>query len=369
MGTDIPLTKKSGLCTLIVMTSIITTIGPASLNTAVLQHFATHSVRIARLNFSHNTADWHIRAGKICKEHGLDLMLDLAGPKVLLGTLAGDTAIATDQEIAIEEQSPDRTYPYEAIIDGARIQVFPCQFPIDNYLKNPQAPILINDGTIQLQFQYITNKRVIAHVQFGGVMKSNKGINLPGTEIAIDFLVERDTRLLSACLPALLPHWIAPSFVKSASDLHTLKTFLQKIHAQAGLPDTYQPRICTKIEMSEAVQADALDDIIAESDMVMVARGDLGMETQPTHIQVPFLQDRIVQAAHAADIEVVVATQMLESMVGSPVPNRAEMSDVYRAVHINKAQYIMLSAESAIGQFPMQCVQYMHDIIQHKPVR
>lgn len=343
------------------MTNIITTIGPASLNNSTLAYFATHGVKIARLNFSHGTSQWHIEAGKMCKEHGLELMFDLAGPKVLLGQLANDTTVANNEEIAIEQQKECQTYPYEAQVGGAQMRVFPCQFAMNEFVS-VGTDVLVNDGYMEWKVRSIQGDRVVAHVEFGGVVKSNKGVNLPGTKLDIHFLVDRDLELIAACLPALQPAWIAPSFVKTVEDLHTLKAFIEEVKQKNNMPANYQPKICTKIEMHEAVEPESLEKITQESDMLMVARGDLALETKPAHLMVPFLQDAIVNSARKQGKLVIIATQMMESMIESPVPTRAEISDLYRAIHINKADFVMLSAESAVGKFPEKCVNIMYSL-------
>jgi len=347
------------------MTSIITTIGPASLQSSVLEFFASHGVKIARLNFSHGTAAWHTEAGHLCRSYGFDLMLDLAGPKVLLGSLTADSEITTGEEIIIEEQVATKEYPYEENINGKTMRVFPCQFPLYQYIEGAGATILINDGYLRLTAISKENERVVAKVDFGGVVKSNKGVNLPGTKLDIHFLVDRDLELLRDCLPALLPEWVAPSFVKSTEDLETLKAYILKLKEEFSLPADYMPKICTKLEMSEVVTDEELPKVIDASDMVMVARGDLALETTPAHIETPFLQEKIVALAHSKNKPVVVATQILESMISSPVPTRAEVSDLYRAIHINKAEFVMLSGETAAGKFPEKCVEVMYNMACH----
>ncbi len=343
------------------MTKIITTIGPASQDTDTLNFFWEHSVQIARLNFSHNSADWHIEMGQKCRNIGFDLMVDLAGPKILLGFLDSEKImINTGDTIAIEKQNLNHQYPY--IHQG--IQVLPCQFDIANFAKVGQ-PLLIDDGKIDCEVVRVVEERVYCKVRHGGLVKSNKGLNMPLSSIDIDFLVDRDRDFLTKVVPAIKPEYVAPSFVKTKDDLQKLRNFLSSILTQNQIKD-YFPKICTKIEMGEAVENDNLIEIINESDMIMIARGDLALETLPNHIKVPFLQEKIKQLCRKLDKPFIVATQILETMCDNPVPTRAEMSDLYRAVCIDEADFVMLSGESAAGKFPTKCVQLMHDMITNK---
>ena len=340
------------------MTKIVATIGPASQDLATLTFFRQHSVQIARLNFSHNSAEWHIETGRKCRAVGFELMVDLAGPKILLGFLSTDkTMINTGDTIIIEKQNPNHTYPYLQ----QDLQVLPCQFHIEEFVK-PGQPILIDDGKISCEVTKVSDQRVYCRVNHGGVVKSNKGVNMPLSDIEIDFLVDRDRDFLSQVLPAIRPEYVAPSFVKTIKDLEKLKAFIQEILKQQQIND-YFPKVCTKIEMGEAVKPENLEAIIQASDMIMIARGDLALETLPNHIKVPFYQEKIKRLCQKHKKPFIVATQILETMTDNPVPTRAEMSDLYRAVCLDNADFVMLSGESAGGKFPTKCVQIMHDMI------
>jgi pyruvate kinase len=340
------------------MTKIVTTIGPASEDREVLEFFREHSVNIARLNFSHNSPDWHIDTGRKCRELGFTLMADLAGPKILFGHLAVEkTFVESGEVIGIEKQNLRHEYPYK---DQSR-QVLPCQFHIEEFAKEGQ-PVLIDDGKVQAEVLEVVGSKVFCLVRHGGPIKSNKAINMPLSSIDIDFLVERDREFLAKVLPAIQPEYVAPSFVKTKEDLDKLKHFLRMIlndHQIAG----YFPKICTKVEMGEAVIPENLVEIVRESDMIMIARGDLALETLPNHIKVPFYQEQMKRLCRAQGKPFIVATQILETMADNPVPTRAEMSDLYRAVVLDQADYVMLSGESAAGQFPEKCVELMHQMI------
>ncbi len=340
------------------MTKIVTTIGPASFNPETLEFFKNHRVAIARLNFSHGTAEKHIEFGNTCREYGFELMVDTAGPKVLLGDLTAFTT-TKGQKVAFEFYNSAKSYPYQEAVNGVDTTIIPCQFHMDEFVKADKT-ILIDDGKLSLVSTSIESNRVFATVTFGGLIKANKGVNLPGTDVNIPFLVDRDRELITAVLPVIKPEWIAPSFVKNVEDLEELNSFIDGICADNNLGD-YRPKICTKIEMSDAI--DNFDSILAMSDMIMIARGDLAVEMTPINVSTPFMQDMIVEKCQKAGKPFIVATQILETMMDSPVPTRAEVSDLYRAVKYNNADYVMLSGETAAGQFPTACVGLMNNMI------
>jgi pyruvate kinase len=337
------------------MTKIVTTIGPASFNPETLEFYKSHGVAIARLNFSHGSIEKHIEMAETCRSYGFEILVDTAGPKVLLGTLSANVTVETGTTVLFEFQDTTKVYPYD--LDG--VTVLPCQFKMQDFVKEG-ATILIDDGKLSLTAKIIDEHGVTAHMDFGGYIKSNKGVNLPGTDVNINFLVDRDLELISAVVPAVKPEWIAPSFVKTVEDLNTLTSYLEGLEG-VGNDDGYMPKICTKIEMDEAITN--FDAILGLSDMIMIARGDLAIETTPAHIMVPELQDMMAEKCQKAGKPFIVATQILESMMESPVPTRAEVSDLYRAIKYNKADYVMLSGESAAGAFPKECVDLMYTMI------
>jgi len=352
------------------MSKIITTLGPSSQSLEVLKFFREHKVQIARLNFSHNVVEWHIKTGKLAREVGLELLVDLDGPKVLLGDIQRDVAITKGETVILEKQIPGKIYPIWEEIEGQNLLVLPCYFDLTKFLK-PDKAVLFDDGKLELKSQKIQDERVFCTVIFGGNVKSHKGINLPGTDLNIDFLVERDKAMLKATVKEIKPEYIAPSFVKNMDDLMTLQKFLedilgykkpQKPNNDYNSPD-YFPKICTKLEMAEVMEDKNLLEVVEYSDMLMIARGDLALETFPLHITVPLLQDKIAKLCREKNKPFVVATQILESMVTSPVPTRAEISDLYRAIHLNRADFVMLSAESAAGNFAIKCVELMEKMI------
>ena len=348
------------------MSKIITTIGPASVDLQTLNFFSSHGVQIARLNFSHGSSSWHLQAGKKCQQAGLKIMLDLAGPKILLGNLHQQLEVTAGQKILIEHMDTSKRYPYQDIDLQSKETVFilPCQFNIQDFVKINRG-ILIDDGKIILKVLEVVEGKVVCQSQNKGVIRSNKGINLPEISVDIDFLIDKDKKMLQQVMPQLRPEYVATSFVKTVEDLQKLRKYIAQVLHQYGIDtQAYFPKICTKIETLESVQQQNLEKIIDNSDMIMIARGDLALEILPIHIKTPFYQTLIGQLCKQKNKPFVVATQMLESMVSRPVPTRAEVSDIYRAVVLEKANYIMLSAESAVGKYPCKAVKIMDSIIK-----
>jgi len=344
------------------MTKIITTIGPTSQDAATLNYFAEHGVEYARLNFSHNVPDWHITAGLKAREAGLKLLADVSGPKIRLGDLVSDIEVREGTEVIFEKQDLELDYPLWKNVDEKQVLVLPTILDLAPYLA-PERVMLIDDGKVELKVNKIEEGNIYAQVVFGGKIRSHKGINLPETDIKVNFLTKRDQEFLNSVLPVLKPEVVAVSFVKTVKDLEILKDFVTLVLAQHGIND-YFPLICPKIEMGEAVKDENLGDIVDFTDMIMIARGDLALEAHPLHINVPFNQEKIKSVCKAKNKPFIIATQILESMITSPVPTRAEVSDLYRAVILDKADYIMLSGEAASGEYPKKCVELMETMIK-----
>lgn len=343
------------------MTRIITTIGPSSQDIGTLLYFAEHKVEYARLNYSHNVPEWHIEIGKKARQAGLKLLADLSGPKIRLGDIEHDLDIQDGQNVIFEKQLPEKSYPYWEKLEDFEAPVLPTNIDLSEFLK-VDKDILVDDGKLHLICKKVSGERVQAQVIFGGKVKTHKGINLPGTDVRIPFLTERDKAFLRSTLDILRPEYVANSFVKTAQDVRNNKEFIRNLLNERGVSD-YFPKICTKVEMGEAVQPENLAQIIDESDMIMIARGDLALESHPLHTRVPFVQEEIKKLCNQKNKPFIVATQVLESMANSPVPTRAEVSDLYRAVVLDKANYVMLSGESASGEFPRKCVDLMETMI------
>ena len=343
------------------MTNIIATIGPASENIETLSYFAQNKVEIVRLNFSHNTPSWHIKTGLKAKSLGMKTMVDLVGPKVLIGNLENPVELKEGELVILEAQKENKKYPTKIELSKGELTVLPTNYNLKNFLQEGRN-ILINDGKFKLKVQKITKEWMVCMVLVGGQVKTNKGINLPQTELKLDFLDEKDLEYLEKVVPVLQPNYIAPSFVKNVNDMERLKTFVNEI-IQRNRIQNYQPRYAIKLELSEAMTNQSLPKLIEISDMVMFARGDLALETEPNHLQVPFLQQKVIDLSKQFNRPVIIATQILESMTESPVPTRAEVSDLYRAIFIDRARYVMLSGETAAGKYSRECIKLMSDMI------
>jgi pyruvate kinase len=344
------------------MTKIIATLGPVSENLNILQYFKANNVQIARINCSHDTPENQTKKGLTAKQAGLEVLMDMPGPKIRMGALEpinikiGDKVILELEKVGVE-------YPHSRIVDGIDYEVLPTRVDLANFVK-PGDDILIDDGKTHVVVDKSQYGSMYCTAVSNGLIKSGKGINLPISDVQIDFLTERDVYMMDGCLAQMRPEYLACSFVKNASEVERMRNLVREILVKNNITD-YFPKICVKLEMGMALETETLTEIMDNCDMVMVARGDLALEAKPLHIAVPFLQDKIVAMAKEKGIPVIVATQMLESMLDVPVPTRAEVSDIYRAVNYNKADFIMLSAESASGNYPREAVKFMSDLIEY----
>ena len=320
-------------------TKIVATIGPASASQEQLAELARAGMDGARLNLSHGTHDEHRERARLLRateaEIGrpLALIADLQGPKLRIGELDGPVTLARGQDVIVAggERSGDSELPVSPAVIGEVLQ--------------PGHEVLIDDGLVRLRVETIEQGRARCAVVSGGVVSSHKGVNLPGVPIPIPSLTRKDMDDLELALE-LGVDFIALSFVRSAADVRDLRALIEQAGSHA--------RVIAKIEKSEAV--DALDAILDEADAVMVARGDLGVEIGVA--LVPLLQKRIIIAALERGKTVITATQMLESMVHQAEPTRAEVSDVANAV-LDGSSALMLSGETAIGEYPVESVAYM----------
>ena len=329
-------------------TKIVATLGPAVFGKKMLLDLISTGVNVFRINFSH--ADYktvennikHIRA--INKEHGFNaaVLADLQGPKLRVGVMKDNIIVSSGDEIVFA--TGDR-------FEGSKERVFMTynRFPKD---AKPGERILLDDG--KLIFEVVSTNQtneVKAKVIQGGALKSKKGVNLPNTNISQPALTEKD-KLDALFAIERQVDWMALSFVRNAEDLKELKDIISK-HSSYKIP------IIAKIEKPEAVAN--IDEIIASCDGLMVARGDLGVEI-PAH-EVPLIQKKLVLKAKSARIPVIIATQMMESMIDSLTPTRAEVNDVANSV-MDGADAVMLSGETSVGQYPVQVIQKMSDIIK-----
>jgi len=325
-------------------TKIIATIGPASKNKKVLKKMIMRGVNVCRLNFSHLT---HTEAKEIIstiKEINQELhvhtaiLADLQGPKIRVGKIKQPIQLKKGQEVVFSTKKRTQNTVY---------------INYSNFAKDVKKGdrILIDDGKIALQTITSNNKdRVLLKVVFGGVLRSNKGVNLPNTKTKLSSLTTKDKRDLNFIVGEKI-EWIALSFVRRAKDIEFLKKQIKKHKSTI--------KVVAKIEKPEAINN--IDEIIEVTDAVMVARGDLGVEL-PLH-KVPVYQKLIVEKCIKNSKPVVIATQMLESMTTNISATRAEVNDVANSV-IDGADAMMLSGETSIGKHPIRTIDTMRKIIR-----
>jgi pyruvate kinase len=323
-------------------TKIVATIGPACSTPEKLTQLVRAGVDGARLNLSHGTHDQHREWARMVRDierelgRPIALIADLQGPKLRIGDLEEPVSLRRGDHVVV------------AAADATMNGELPVSPSVISEVLQPGHEVLIDDGLVRLHVEAVESGRATCAVVEGGVVTSHKGVNLPGVPIPIPSLTRKDMDDLELAL-ALEVDFVALSFVRSAADVRDLCALLEQAGSHA--------HVIAKIEKAEAV--DALDDILEESHAVMVARGDLGVEIGPA--LVPLLQKRIIIAALERGKPVITATQMLESMVHQAEPTRAEASDVANAV-LDGSSALMLSGETAVGEYPVESVAYMDRI-------
>ncbi len=325
---------------------IVSTLGPASSSGRVIEQLIGAGVDVFRLNFSHGTRDEHAEnVGRIRHiadnmQRSVAILQDLQGPKMRVGKLAEDP-------IDLEEGNRLTVTTREVPGDAECVSTTYERLPQD---VRPADRILLDDGHIELMVREVYRSDVVCEVVVGGLLKSNKGINLPGVQVSAPSLTTKDREDLDLGIE-LGVDYIALSFVREPDDVREVQHIIER--AEKEIP------VIAKLERAEAV--DHLEDILDVADGVMVARGDLGVELSPE--DVPVIQKRVISAANRAGVFVITATQMLESMTDHPRPTRAEASDVANAI-FDGTDAVMLSGETAIGKYPVQTVQMMARIIE-----
>jgi len=321
-------------------TKIVATVGPASNSKEMLLALVKEGVDVFRLNFSHGTHEDHLKVVKNIREVNKELdasvaiLLDLQGPKIRIQEMEPGIIITPGQELTIT--------PRELVGNAKIVSTSYKELPRD--VKKGDT-ILVDDGKIELKVKEVKDTDVITEVIYGGPLKSRKGINLPFTKVSAPSLTEKDYLDLQFGLKNNVD-WIALSFVRKAYDIEHLRGIINEAKSTA--------RIVAKIEKPEALSN--IDEIIAATDAVMVARGDLGVEIWLE--EVPMVQKMLVEKCNKAGKPVIVATQMMESMIENPRPTRAETNDVANAV-MDGADAVMLSAETAAGKFPIEVIRSM----------
>ena len=343
-------------------TKIVATLGPSSLDLDTLTHFKNNSVEIARLNFSHDTVQGHTDRALLAKSLGLKILIDLGGPKIRFGEFTHPVNLVKDHIVALELQDFEQEYPFDYRYNDKNVLILPCRFDIADSTEAGKT-LLIDDGKVNLEVVEIVDKKVFCKVVVAGMVKTAKGINLPYSSVKLPFLTDRDKHMLRETIAVLRPEYVGCSFVKTSADVDTMREFITHCLDWFEIKD-YFPKISVKLETHEVVQPENLEKIVQACDIVMIARGDLALETLPAHIMVPHYQDEIVRLCQIYGTPFIVATEALDSMMDKPTPSRAEISDIYRSIVLNKANYVMLSGESANGSFPKEAVSMMNSMIQ-----
>ncbi|ERN43051.1 pyruvate kinase [Rubidibacter lacunae KORDI 51-2] len=329
-------------------TKIVVTIGPASNSPEVLREAIAAGMNVARLNFSHGSYEEHARVVSLLRslseELGVPttLLQDLQGPKIRAGQLPdGGIALKAGDEILLVPQSEYNGRPMTASID----------YPHLAEEATAGMQILLDDGLLEFEVMAVEDLAVRCMVVQGGLLKSRKGVNLPNLDVRLPSMTEKDKQDLKFGVEQDVDI-VSLSFVRRRSDILELKELL----AQHGRPDM---PVLAKIEKPQAIEN--LESILDTCDAVMVARGDLGVEMRPE--KVPVLQKHIIKRCNLKAIPVITATQMLDSMIRNPRPTRAEANDVANAI-VDGTDAVMLSGESAVGDFPVQSVQMLARIAE-----
>lgn len=324
-------------------TKIVATIGPASSSPEVLKQMVMAGMNVARLNFSHGSYEDHAKQitllRSVEKELNMPITLlqDLQGPKIRVGQLPDGKITLNDGEfLTLVPQDEYKQQPGTIAIDYPHLA--------DDAQVGTQ--ILLDDGLLELRIEEIQGNQVKCKVIEGGILKSRKGVNLPSLNLRLPSMTEKDKQDLEFGLSQGID-WVSLSFVRKPEDIIALHDLL----TEKGYGDV---PVIAKIEKPQAIEN--LEKILDECDGVMVARGDLGVEMSPE--KVPMLQKRIIRLCNSKSIPVITATQMLESMISNPRPTRAEASDVANAI-IDGTDAVMLSGESAVGEFPIRAVQML----------
>jgi len=323
---------------------IICTIGPTSNKEEILIKLINNGMDVARLNFSHGTHQDHLKNIQLIRKISDDIgkpiaiLMDLQGPKIRIGHFDdGPVRIKHGDEFSITTED----------VPGDKNKVSTSYKNLPNDV-NADDNILINDGLIRLQVKNTTKNEVNCKVVIGGNLYDRKGINLPGVLVSEPSLTSKDKEDLEFGLKHGADY-VALSFVREAADIRNIKQYM----GEKAVP------VVAKIEKPEAIKN--IDEIISETDVIMVARGDLGVEISAE--KVPVVQKMIIEKCQKAGIPVITATQMLDSMMANPIPTRAEASDVANAI-FDGSDAVMLSGETAFGKYPVESVTIMSNIIK-----
>lgn len=328
---------------------IVATVGPASAEESIIRALVTTGVNVFRVNLSHGTPEGHREVVKAIRRVSEDLkvpvavLADLQGPKIRTGSLKDHQPVLLKDQETMLLSAQD--------VEGSESMITTNSQELVDALE-PGMPVLIDDGKIVLEVEERVDERTLrCSVVQGGLVKERKGINAPDATLNIDALTEKDRQDTRLCMEMQVDY-IALSFVQRAADITVLKNFIGEL---GYIP----PLIIAKIEKPQALED--IDAILSLADGLMVARGDLGVELSPE--RVPIVQKRLIDKANLAEKPVIVATQMLESMMTHLQPSRAEVSDVANAL-FDGCDALMLSGETAVGEYPIEVVRMMRRIIE-----
>jgi len=324
---------------------IVCTIGPASENYEVLTSMAKAGMNVARLNFSHGDHEGHERKLDLIRQIERDMdvpiaaLLDTKGPEIRTGSVEGGEITLTEGSTVVLTEAPCLGTPERVHVNCPALT---------GYLHKGQN-VYIDDGTLHLEVESVSGQDITCRVIVGGVLRNNKGVNVPGAAVPLPAISEKDKDDIAWGIQRNM-EYLALSFVKTRADILEVRKFIKSLNGNF--------KVIAKIETYEAVQN--IEEIVDVSDGVMVARGDLGVEI-PTE-DVPLVQKQIIELCRSQGKVVIVATQMLDSMIRNPRPTRAEANDVANAV-LDGADAVMLSGESASGAYPVQAVATMRRIV------
>lgn len=325
-------------------TKIVATLGPATSTEETIRELVRSGADVARLNFSHGEHEGHLKNARFVRAaaealgRNVAVMQDIQGPKIRTGEVVGGTELVEGNRVVVA--------PGDFLGDASRLSTSYQRIAQD---VEPGHQILVDDGLLKLEVEEIEDGEVVCKVVTGGPISSHKGLNFPDSSLSISGLTDKDLEDLRFGIEELEPDWVAASFVRSGDEVEEIKERVKEFGGNAP--------VISKIEKHEAI--DEIEGILRASDGVMVARGDLAVELSAE--RVPIEQKRIVARCRRLGKPVVVATQMLDSMIRNPNPTRAEVSDVANAI-FDRTDAVMLSGETAVGRYPSESVREMDRI-------